>query len=145
MLRDLYEDVVLLGFDGAMGIPCPVPGSPSRVRVLMTGAGRGDEAFVHSDAFRSLVLLAPYVALETMPLERKDPHVFLERRPSLTARERDVLCLLANGLLNARIAERLGIAEPTVRRHMISAREKLGCATREQAVAVAITRGLISP
>ncbi|WP_392665079.1 response regulator transcription factor [Amaricoccus sp. B4] len=78
-------------------------------------------------------------------MERKDPQVFVDRRPRLTARERDVLCLLANGHLNARIAERLGISEPTVRAHMISARRKLGCATREQAVAVAITLGLISP
>jgi len=60
---------------------------------------------------------------------------FLDRRP-LTTRERDVLAMLAAGQLYSRIADRLGIAEITVRKHVQSARGKLGAATRDQAIAI---------
>jgi len=63
----------------------------------------------------------------------------------LSGRERDVLLLLATGLKNQRIAERLGVAEITVRMHMAAARRKLGARTREQAVAIAVRDSLIRP
>ncbi|WP_171060501.1 helix-turn-helix transcriptional regulator [Poseidonocella sp. HB161398] len=61
----------------------------------------------------------------------------------LSGRERDVLCLLAAGLDNRRIAEKLGLAEVTVRMHLAKAREKMGAATREQALVLAMARGLL--
>lgn len=61
----------------------------------------------------------------------------------LTARERDVLELLADGLRHEQIAERLGIGLETVRRHVRNAAERLGAANRTQAVAIAVRRGLI--
>lgn len=61
----------------------------------------------------------------------------------LTHRETDILCLLANGVRNDDIAYRLGIAEVTVRAHVISARRKLGAATREEAIAIALRAGLL--
>lgn len=75
--------------------------------------------------------------------ESSDDVHFIQQSP-LTRREKDVLCLLELGNLNARIAEKLGLAEITVRAHIISARKKLGAATREQAVAIAIRDRLIS-
>ncbi|MBE3636952.1 helix-turn-helix transcriptional regulator [Mangrovicoccus algicola] len=62
----------------------------------------------------------------------------------LSGRERDVLGLLAQGMGNGRIAERLGLAEVTVRLHLKNARDKMGAATREQALALAMARGQIS-
>jgi DNA-binding NarL/FixJ family response regulator len=61
----------------------------------------------------------------------------------LTARERDVLELLAGGMRHEQIAERLGIGLETVRRHVRNASERLGAANRTQAVAIAVRRGLI--
>ena len=61
----------------------------------------------------------------------------------LTARERDVLELLAQGLQHEEIGRRLGIGSETVRTHLRKATERLGAATRTQAVAIAIRRGLI--
>jgi DNA-binding NarL/FixJ family response regulator len=60
---------------------------------------------------------------------------------------REVQCLegLAHGLDNSGIARELNIALPTVALHLINARRKLGAATREQAVALAVERGLIRP
>lgn len=61
----------------------------------------------------------------------------------LSKREREVLMLLATGLQTARISEKLGIAEVTVTKHFVTARHKLGAHTREQALFIAMRRGLI--
>lgn len=62
----------------------------------------------------------------------------------LTTRQREVLSLLAEGMLTARIAERLGISEAAVTLHFSNARKALGASTREHALALALSRGLIS-
>lgn len=53
----------------------------------------------------------------------------------LTPREHEVVMLVAEGLTNAQIAERLWIAPGTVRRHLQNAFAKLGVHTRTAAVA----------
>ncbi|GAA6164136.1 hypothetical protein NBRC116590_18400 [Pelagimonas sp. KU-00592-HH] len=73
-----------------------------------------------------------------------DVEVYYPKQRRLTPRERDVLSLLANGHQYARIAERLGLAEITVRTHVQTARAKLRASTREQAVAIAVRDRLIS-
>ena len=62
---------------------------------------------------------------------------------SLTARELDVLRLLAEGLPNKMIAERLGISDQTVKFHVASIGGKLGARNRTDAVRLAIRRGLV--
>ena len=62
---------------------------------------------------------------------------------SLTDRETDVLDLLAEGLSNQRIAERLGISPHTVKFHIASIYDKLDARTRTQAVRHALDRGLL--
>jgi DNA-binding NarL/FixJ family response regulator len=61
----------------------------------------------------------------------------------LTQGERDVLRLLAEGLANDDIAERLQISPETVRKHIRKAMVKLDADTRTQAVAVALRERLI--
>lgn len=141
--RIFFDELAEAGYHGASSIPCPL-GDTSRVRLVAFGAGAGDEGFMRSPIFHTLSLLAPVAALRGAQLEGRHPDIFIKAGPKLSTRERDVLSLLASGQLNARIAERLKITEPTVRKHVTSARIKLGCATREQAVAVAVSRGLIS-
>jgi DNA-binding CsgD family transcriptional regulator len=63
----------------------------------------------------------------------------------LSPRERECLLWLAKGLRNDRIAERMGISNPTVEMHVAHARRKLNAATREQALAKAIALRLVSP
>ncbi|HEX7773474.1 MAG TPA: alpha/beta fold hydrolase [Pyrinomonadaceae bacterium] len=60
---------------------------------------------------------------------------------SLTAREREVLALITEGLGNAQIAERLSISEKTVRNHVSNVFDKLGVWTRAQAMVFAHDRG----
>ena len=63
---------------------------------------------------------------------------------ALTPREVQVLELLAEGLPNKAIAERLGISDQTVKFHVSSISGKLGAANRTDAVRRAVRRGLIA-
>ena len=60
---------------------------------------------------------------------------------ALSAREREVLALIADGLSNARIAERLQIGEKTVRNHASNLFDKLGVRSRTQAIVFAHEHG----
>jgi DNA-binding NarL/FixJ family response regulator len=62
----------------------------------------------------------------------------------LTAREVQVLELLAEGLPNKAIAERLSISDQTVKFHVSSISGKLGAANRTDAVRRAVRRGLVT-
>jgi DNA-binding NarL/FixJ family response regulator len=63
-------------------------------------------------------------------------------RERLTAREREVLELIAHGFSNKRIARELGIAEKTVKTHVGHVLAKLGVADRTQAALHAVRSGL---
>ncbi len=63
----------------------------------------------------------------------------------LTAREQDVLRLLALGHTNRRIGEELFISAKTASVHVSNILAKLHAASRTEAVAVAHRRGLIAP
>ncbi len=64
-------------------------------------------------------------------------------RNNLTEREREVLILIADGLTNAEIAERLGISVKTVDRHRENLMRKLNLHSRVDLVKYAIKQGLI--
>lgn len=62
---------------------------------------------------------------------------------SLTAREREVLDMLAEGLSNKEIAQRMKISEHTVKFHVAQIFAKFGVSTRTEAVMRGIRRGLV--
>jgi DNA-binding NarL/FixJ family response regulator len=66
------------------------------------------------------------------------------RQTKLTQRELAVLELLSEGLQHEEIGRRLGISAETVRTHLRKACDRLGAATRTQAVATALRLGLIT-
>ena len=68
------------------------------------------------------------------PLSAADP---------LTAREREVLSLMTNGLANTQIATALRLGEGTVRNHVSSILAKLGVSDRTKAVLVALRQRLV--
>lgn len=73
------------------------------------------------------------------PAAERDP------APQLSAREREVLALLAEGRSNAEIAEALFISENTVRNHLASTYGKLRVGSAREAVAWAWRHGFITP
>ena len=83
--------------------------------------------------FREAVL-ASWAAAAARPAE--DPSF-----AALSAREREVLALMTDGLGNADIAERLAISEKTVRNHVSNVFDKLGVWSRAQAIVFARDRG----
>ena len=62
---------------------------------------------------------------------------------ALSARELDVLQLAARGLGNKEIAVELGITTHTVKYHLAAVLEKLGVASRIEAVALGMKKGLV--
>jgi DNA-binding NarL/FixJ family response regulator len=75
---------------------------------------------------------------------RHSPRDDEEISEPLTAREVQVLELLAEGLPNKAVARRLGISDQTVKFHVASLSGKLGAANRTDAVRRAVRRGLIA-
>ena len=68
-----------------------------------------------------------------------------ERLRGLTAREREVLTLLARGYSGEEVARELGVSAETVRAHVRNSVKKLRARTRLHAVVLALQRGEITP
>lgn len=81
--------------------------------------------------------LAPSVATKLVARVSRPKH------DALTARELEVLELLAEGIANKEIANQLLVSEATVKTHLVHIFTKLDVDTRTAAVAVAVDRGLI--
>jgi DNA-binding NarL/FixJ family response regulator len=93
-------------------------------------------------AARGEPTLGSQVAAQLMRSPVADPPV--EPFHDLSARELEVLRLIAEGLNNAAIADRLFIGEKTVKTHVSSLLAKLGLSDRTQAAAFAWRKGLVS-
>ena len=65
------------------------------------------------------------------------------RTEQATAREIEVLRLLETGLANKEIGDRLGVSEGTVKTHVNAVMQKLGAASRTEAVMKARAKGWI--
>lgn len=63
---------------------------------------------------------------------------------SLTAREKEIVSLVAKGLSNKEISEKLYVSELTVKTHLKNIFKKLNVSSRTQAILVAINKGLIA-
>jgi DNA-binding NarL/FixJ family response regulator len=93
-------------------------------------------------------LLAPTITRRLVErfARRDDTGAALHRDLSeLTPRELEVLRLLATGLSNAELADRLTLSATTVKTHVARILSKLGLRDRVQAVVLAYETGLISP
>ncbi|WP_327104084.1 response regulator transcription factor [Nonomuraea glycinis] len=93
-------------------------------------------------------LLAPAITRRLIErfARRDEAKAALHRDLSeLTPRELEVLRLLATGLTNAELADRLTLSPTTVKTHVARILSKLGLRDRVQAVVVAYETGLISP
>lgn len=83
--------------------------------------------------------------VEALAVTLKAPTARVTYPAGLTAREVDVLRLVAEGLTNAEVAERLYLSPRTVSSHLTSIYTKLGVSSRAAAARFAASHGLISP
>jgi two-component system nitrate/nitrite response regulator NarL len=125
-------------------------GEPELVyRAVQTGAAGyflkeadGDQILdAVAAAARGATVIDP--ALQTGVFDQVRLRGIRDDRPILTAREREVLALTAEGLSAPQIADRLIVALPTVKTHQARLYEKLGVSERAAAVAEAMRRGLL--
>jgi pimeloyl-ACP methyl ester carboxylesterase/DNA-binding CsgD family transcriptional regulator len=140
-----------------------------RVRIPTLVLHNRDDRAIPLDAGRELVALLPNARLQVLDGNEHDPFIrdsgdvvdaildFVNDRPPLprkaatppanrlTARECEVLRLIAIGTSNKRIAAELGIAVTTVERHVTNLYRKIGAKGRADAALSAVTLGLVSP
>jgi two-component system, NarL family, response regulator YdfI len=94
-------------------------------------------------AAAGLVVLHPTEIPAAFPAVAPASQPLAELAEPLTRREREVLQMLAAGLANKEIAARLNISDHTAKFHVAAILGKLGAATRTEAVALGIRRGLV--
>ena len=104
---------------------------------VLKGTSSDDLVAVVRTAAAGGTLIPPDIAAQLARAVRQP------RRDRLTERERETLALLAEGMSNRAIAERLGITERTVKFHVAEILARLGASNRAQAVAIAKARGIV--
>jgi DNA-binding NarL/FixJ family response regulator len=105
--------------------------TPEQLRAALEAAAAG------------LVVVHPADLDNALPAAANMPAAVDELPEPLTRREREVLQMLAAGLVNKEIAARLTISDHTVKFHVASILGKLGASTRTEAVSAGIRRGLV--
>jgi DNA-binding NarL/FixJ family response regulator len=96
---------------------------------------------VHTDVLRAI--RAVHAGNRFVPAEVAERLTESFGQHGLTAREQEVLSLVARGLSNKEIAAELGTAAGTVKIHVQNILQKLSVADRTEAVTVAVRRGII--
>jgi two-component system, NarL family, response regulator YdfI len=128
------------------------PGSPAAstqalhagIRALLPNEIPADQLIAALQAAAAgLVVLHPTEVPAAFPASAPASQPLAELPEPLTRREREVLQMLAAGLANKEIAARLKISDYTAKFHVAAILGKLGAATRTEAVALGIRRGLV--
>jgi two-component system, NarL family, nitrate/nitrite response regulator NarL len=149
IVRDVSEGTAAEDALGSAAARAPVLAliaAPEQARELVRAGAHGvlsRDASPERLAAASVAVAAGLYAFDAESYERGsaasaplEPGVF-------TPREREVLELVADGLTNKLIAERLGISEHTAKFHVRSLMDKLGADTRADLVARSARRGLL--
>ena len=108
----------------------------TRRRVAALLRADGEVALVGSGEDADLVVSERVVSTAA-------PAAALQAGAALTARELDVLRLVARGLSNKEIAADLGITTHTVKYHIAAVLEKLDVRSRTEAVSLGVRKGLV--
>jgi len=114
------------------------------VRAILPSLVSPDQlAAAFEAAMAGLVVVHPSGIAVALPAPAAALSPLAELAEPLTPREREVLEMLASGLVNKEIAAKLSISEHTVKFHVASILGKLGAATRTEAVSLGFRRGLV--
>jgi DNA-binding NarL/FixJ family response regulator len=156
-------DLMMPGMNGVDATTGILRGYPHTQVVVLTGFGEGERVHAALEAGATGYLLKDAepdeVADAVRAAVRGEVHLSgrvarcltreLSAPPSglatLTARERDILKLVATGCSNQEIADQLTISERTARTHVSNVLAKLCLTSRTQAALMAIREGLVPP
>ena len=119
--------------DSALVVVSP-PARGNDIRRALRAGAHGVVFDAQLDATLSVAVDAAWAGMAVVPREARH-HV---ERPVLSLREKQILNLVVTGLTNRQIAERLYLAESTVKTHLTAAFGKLGVRSRSEAAAVLV-------
>jgi DNA-binding NarL/FixJ family response regulator len=125
------------GASGFLLKDVPPPDLLSAIRAVASG----DAVVAPSVTRRLLNVFLPHLPDASAAPGRPEP----SELAALTAREREILILVAGGLSNAEIAAQLTVSDATVKTHVGRMLGKLGLRDRVQAVVYAYEHGLVRP
>jgi DNA-binding NarL/FixJ family response regulator len=117
-------------------------------RIVEEMAGTVSDPALRENFLRQAATLIPQPQIEPSSAEKgqesKKPVPSAEQHPAgLTAREVEVLRLVAQGATNRQIAATLHISDRTVNTHLTNILNKIGCENRTAAAAFALQNGLV--
>lgn len=148
-LDDLADDLLQIDVTGCFAVPLTPTGGQDYCMTSFYAAERGRmfDLWLRQWSWhmQSVSALLHYRINKLLRDEATIDLGLQSPRSVLSLREIEVLSWLAAGARVDRIADRIGVSNRTVDFHIANARRKLGARTREQAVAVAVARRLISP
>ncbi|MEM9707168.1 MAG: autoinducer binding domain-containing protein [Pseudomonadota bacterium] len=139
--RNFMQEAIDWGI-GNQGYSIPLRGPNGQFALFTANDSCSDEAwneFCETNV-RDLIMVAHYFNQKALQFEKPDED---KVQKPLSPREADALTFLALGYSRAQIAEMLEISEHTLRVYVESARFKLGALNTTQAVARALSLGLI--
>lgn len=120
----------------AVDAPDPAPAGDAWALVRRNGRGRMRIAAAHGPGLDVGLRLVGAVDGDSR-LVTLEP-IGLPGAGVLTPRQRDTLRLLCDGATNQQIALALGVSDPTVQKHIVGIKERLGAATRAEVVVLAL-------
>lgn len=143
-LEETYPDTPFVFIGGEPAVDGPGLG-PTPVAYLAPDVDSTTLAAAIRGVAAGLTVIEPALigAATLRSQSRVGPEATAVAGEPLTARERQVLELVAAGLPNKTIARQLGISEHTVKFHVGSVLAKLGASSRTEAVMIATRRGLL--
>jgi DNA-binding NarL/FixJ family response regulator len=122
------------------------PAVDGPVPVVVLAERPDSDAALHARSLGAIAVVAKNAPLAelSMAIARALQRPASDPPASLTARQQEVLKLIADGLDNAQIAERLRISRRTARAHVSDVLERLGVENRTQAAVTAVRHGLVN-
>jgi DNA-binding CsgD family transcriptional regulator len=139
--RLMFSEAVDAGL-GNQGYTIPIRGPNGQFAIFSVNKSCSDDKWSRflEEKRGDLLVVAHFYHQKVIELEKIE---FSTQNAKLSEREREVLTFIAGGMGRARVADKLGISENTLRVYIDSARHKLGALNLPHAIAIGIQRGLV--
>ena len=152
----IVMDLMMPKLGGADATEAILKANPAAKILILTTFGTSDElrralnagavgALVKDSAYKQLIGAIQHTALGKRMISPEIERQLKasEQEPELTPRQSEILTYVAKGLNNREIAEQIGIGPDCVKAHLKTAFARLGAASRSEAVAIALRKGLL--